>query len=180
MLRSQPNVYIETGATFSECGQYRYALWRVWDKEFPTVMFIGLNPSTADADDDDPTIRRCVRFAKRWGCGRLTMGNLFAFRATDPRELGYGRRGEGLRLGDIVGPLNNGALRVMIGEALHIVAAWGTRGALRSRDREVRAFLPPGHTWTLGLTKGGHPKHPLYVPAVTPRQPFPFSLDPAY
>ena len=73
-----------TGANFSRCRQFRYTLWRRWDKTLPPVMMIGLNPSTADAHRNDPTIRRCIGFAKRWGHGGLVMTNLFAFRATYP------------------------------------------------------------------------------------------------
>jgi hypothetical protein len=75
------------GAEFSDCGTYRYALWRTWNALQPGVLFVGLNPSTADATTDDPTIRRCIGFAKRWGYGGITMANVFAYRATDPREM---------------------------------------------------------------------------------------------
>src|SRR5882724_4976365 len=93
---------IGNGAVLSDCERYRYALWRRW-AERPAVLFVGLNPSTADALQDDPTIRRCIRFAKAWGYGALYMGNLFAFRATDPRAM----KAEA----DAVGPDNDGWLR---------------------------------------------------------------------
>ena len=82
---------IRAGAKISGCGTYRYALWRHWDSDWNgqgdsnSVMFIGLNPSTADATEDDPTLRRCIGFAKSWGFGGLYMLNVFAYRATDPR-----------------------------------------------------------------------------------------------
>jgi len=78
-----------SGAGFSECRAYRYALWRRWDWQgyANQVMFVGLNPSTADETEDDPTIRRCIRFAKDWGCGSLLMLNAYAWRATKPRDL---------------------------------------------------------------------------------------------
>lgn len=75
------------GAHLSACGAYRYALRRTWDPARPAALFVGLNPSTADAERDDPTTRRCVRFARDWGFGGLLVGNLFAYRATRPRDL---------------------------------------------------------------------------------------------
>ena len=78
---------MKKGAHFSTCRRYRYRLWRIWDENKPFVLFICLNPSTADENEDDPTIRRCVRFARDWDYGGMVMVNLFAFRATDPSEL---------------------------------------------------------------------------------------------
>jgi len=78
---------VVSGATFSTDRVYRYALWRVWDAALPSFVVIGLNPSTADETENDPTIRRCIGFAKREGCGGLVMLNLFAVRATDPRVM---------------------------------------------------------------------------------------------
>lgn len=75
------------GAKISECGKYRYQLWRIWDESLPKVLFIMHNPSTADADVDDPTIRRCIAYAKEWGYGGLYVGNLSPYRATDPKDL---------------------------------------------------------------------------------------------
>ena len=79
--------YIRTGAEFSKDRIHRYALYRVWDESKPLIMLIGLNPSTADENKDDPTIKRCVSFAKHWGYGGLIMVNIFAYRATDPRKM---------------------------------------------------------------------------------------------
>ena len=78
---------LESTADFSFCGQYRYTLTRVWSLERGLVLFVGLNPSTADAERDDPTVRRCVGYARRWGFGGVLVANLFAYRATDPRDL---------------------------------------------------------------------------------------------
>ena len=78
---------MRTDAVFSDCRKYRYALWRVWDESKPVAVFIGLNPSTADEVNDDPTVKRCVNFAQEWGYGGLCMANLFAFMATDPEVL---------------------------------------------------------------------------------------------
>lgn len=142
-------------ANLSECGQYRYALGRYWAPG-QWVVLVGLNPSTADAEQDDPTIRRCVTFAKDWGYAGLVMLNLFAFRATKPAGM--------MRAADPVGPENDRWLTMMRGDAgVTTVAAWGTGGAFRGRDAEVRRLLPDLHY--LRLTKDGHPAHPLYLPA---------------
>jgi hypothetical protein len=82
-----PTSDTERAAVLSECGRYRYVLTRTWDHDLAACAFIGLNPSTADAHEDDPTIRRCIRFARDWGHGGLIMLNLFAWRSTDPRGL---------------------------------------------------------------------------------------------
>lgn len=142
-------------AVFSKDEQYRYKLIREWDVSLPSVAFIGLNPSTADESVDDPTIRRCVGFAKAWGYGRLVMLNLFAYRATDPTEL---------RRLDIepVGALNDVFLRALPLHSELIVAAWGAQGTYLGRDVVVRQRLPNLHY--LRLTQGGQPSHPLYLP----------------
>lgn len=141
-------------ATISDCGRYRYILTRFWDDELPIVCFIGLNPSTADAVDDDPTIRRCVNFAKAWGMGGLRMLNLFAWRSTDPR---------GLKTAvDPIGPDNDRHLVGATADASAIVAAWGAGGNYLSRDVEVRRMFA-GRLSHLGLTQAGQPRHPLYL-----------------
>ena len=141
------------GAILSDCARYRYALWRRWS-DAPAVLFIGLNPSTADATQDDPTIRRCLRFAKAWGHGALYMGNLFAFRATDPREL--------MAAADPVGPETDAWLRHLALDSGLIVAAWGAHGDYRGRAAVVAEALPM-HVHCLGRTKDGQPRHPLYL-----------------
>ncbi len=146
------------GAVFSPCRRYRYALYRRW-AEGSQVAWIMLNPSTADEQDDDPTIRRCIGFSKAWGHGGLVVGNLFALRATDPRELyAIGR--------DPVGPENDGHLRRMAAESAVVVAAWGNHGTLHARGEIVQKMI--GGMYSLGLTRSGQPKHPLYVAAATP------------
>jgi len=144
----------ERGAQMSDCGRYRYTLWRRWGPG-RVAMFIGLNPSTADAEIDDPTIRRCVGFARSWGYDGLMMCNLFAWRATKPRDM--------LTVEEPIGPLNNDTLRTACMDAAVVVAAWGVNGRHRGRDWEVRGMLP--HLHYLKLSKGGHPYHPLYLPA---------------
>ena len=154
-----------TGAAeISPCGLYRYTLWRWFGMGDRTVRFIGLNPSTADANQDDPTIRRCADFARRWGFDRLCMVNLFAYRATDPRELpAAAERGV-----DVIGPENDDWLRRTDAAAL-TVAAWGNMGWIHGRDAAVSAGRQLHY---LRLTALGAPGHPLYLPATLAPQPW--------
>ena len=147
-----------------EAMTYRYRLSREWDADLPIVNFIGLNPSTADALRDDPTIRRCIGFARRWGFGKLVMTNLFAYRATDPLAL---CRAEA----DVVGPENAIFLEESAAEASMVIAAWGAvdglfrnsvRFALRQTE-SVRQRLANGELYAIGFTQRGYPRHPLYV-----------------
>jgi len=151
----------ESGAIFSECRKYRYALWRRWD-ERPYVLFIGLNPSTADETVDDPTIRRCKQFAKDWGYGAVYMANLFAYRATKPAEM--------KKASEPVGPENDIWLLELSAGAGLVVAAWGVHGTHAQRDTDVIGLL--GHMHCLGVTKNLDPLHPLYLPKTT--KPFPY------
>lgn len=144
----------ESGAKLSGCRRYRYQLWRVWDEFKPYVNFIGLNPSTADEMIDDPTIRRCVVFAKDWGFGGLYMTNLFAFRATKPADM--------KRAVDAIGPDNDLWLIKTAADAGIIIAAWGKNGAYRDRDRSVIDRLPL--LYCLRTNDDGTPEHPLYLP----------------
>jgi hypothetical protein len=155
--------YLESAATISDCGKYRFDLRRVWDVTTPPVLFVMLNPSTADASEDDPTIRRCVGFAKSWGRGGIVVVNLFALRATDPGELleAYRRRV------DPIGPDNDRHIRAWADRCPIRVAAWGAHPYALGRANYVRTLFSP-HGWNLplchlGLTKGAHPRHPLYV-----------------
>jgi hypothetical protein len=142
-------------AIFSPCGQYRYVLRRSWARHLPTVLFIALNPSTADHRVDDPTIRRCIGFAKSWGFGRLAVGNLFAYRSTDPKRLRIAD--------DPVGPMNDRWLTTLASRAELTVAAWGVHGSLHGRADAVVSRLTGLHH--LGITRHGHPRHPLYLPS---------------
>lgn len=151
---------METGAVLSPCGQYRYCLSRSWLLGEGTVLFIMLNPSTADAETDDPTIRRCIGFARRWGYRQLLVGNLFAWRATNPREL--------RRVSDPVGPENDHHLVEMSVGADAVIAAWGAHGVYRNRSQHVLGLLR--NPESLGLTKQGHPRHPLYLRADAARE----------
>lgn len=148
-------------AVLSACGTYRYRLERTWAANLGTCVFVMLNPSTADASVDDPTIRRCVGFAKAWGYGRLVVGNLYALRATNPKML--------WTVLDPVGPANREHLRRMAAEADLIVCAWGAHGARNGRGRMVRSALLAAaplnvDVMALGHTRAGEPVHPLYQP----------------
>ncbi len=153
--------YESKTAVFSSDRRYRYVLWQWWDKK-PYCMFIGLNPSTADENDDDPTIRRCVNFASDWGYGGLCMVNLFALRATDPNEM--------MKRSEPVGPENDRLLLELSEQAGIVIAAWGTRGAFQNRDNAVYTLIK--NLKCFGLTQGGHPRHPLYLPKNTKLIPF--------
>lgn len=140
-------------AKISHDGKYRYSLVREWDKERPKVLFIGLNPSTADEKLDDPTIRRCINFAKRWGYGGILVGNLFAIRSTEP---GLIRKDP-----DPVGPKNDASLLEMVKDAKLVVGAWGNHGAYLDRSAYVRRLIPDMKC--LARNKTGEPTHPLYI-----------------
>ncbi|MGV2886049.1 DUF1643 domain-containing protein [Paenibacillus taichungensis] len=145
------------GAIIDASGQYRYSLWRIWDSNLPGVLFIMLNPSTADATIDDPTIRRCIGFAKSWGYGSLEVVNLFAYRATNPDEL--------KNCIDPVGSENDEYILKALKQAKKVITAWGTKGAFFNRNQAVMEILKPYHPHCLDTSKGGHPKHPLYISA---------------
>ena len=127
-------------------------------------MFVGLNPSTADEVENDPTIRRCVNYSKRWGYGSLCMVNLFAFRATKPQVM--------KKHASPVGKENDRWLAELANGAEVVVAAWGANGTHMKRDQAVMRLLA-GKLLCLGKTKDGHPRHPLYVKADGIPYPFP-------
>lgn len=146
-------------AYFSPCGEYRYLLTReLGCGGGTTCNFVMLNPSTADAQTDDNTLRRCISFARTWGHSRLVVTNLFAYRSTSPAVL----RG----LEDPSGPENDRVLAEQAAAADLVVCAWGTTGALRGRGAAVRSMLERAgaRPHALRLTKDGHPEHPLYLP----------------
>lgn len=149
-------------AYISDDGLYRYNLVREWDENLPAMLFIMLNPSTADAVDDDPTIRRCIGFAERENCGMIEVVNLFAWRATNPKELKTAP--------DPIGPENDDIIAEAAADAAHIVCAWGTHGVLNKRNKDILWKLQFGEysAMCLGTTKAGHPKHPLYIPKDQP------------
>lgn len=154
---------LKKAAIISKCGAYRYVLLRGWDLSKPTVVFVCLNPSTADAQNDDPTLRRCIGFARDWNFGQVAIVNLFAYRATNPKAL--------LEVDDPVGPDNDYWLDKMAEGKKLFVAAWGNKGMLLNRDMFVEPLLP--NMQCLGITKTGQPRHPLYIRADTKLQPYP-------
>lgn len=121
-----------TGAVFSPCRKYRYTLWRIWNKDLPSCLFVGLNPSTADETENDHTIRRCIGFTRDWGYGGLYMANLFAFRATDPAEMKASP--------DPIDPENDTWLKKLSKHTEITICAWGVHGAFMDRDKEVLCF----------------------------------------
>lgn len=161
-------------AIISPCGRYRYRLSRALGDIGPTMAFIMVNPSTADAAQDDPTIRKCIGFAQRHGCGEIIVGNLFAYRATEVTAL--------RKASDPIGPENDRHLSEIMWDADEIVVAWGKSGKvperLRSRWKDVVRIFDARHPLTgerrplplrcLGTCADGHPKHPLMVSYETP------------
>lgn len=146
-------------------GYYRYSLWRTWDRSRGSCLFVMLNPSKADAHHNDPTIEKCIGYAKNWGYGQLLVGNLFAFRATDKYVM--------MRQVDPVGPQNDGALRELASRADLTVVAWGTDGGHLGRDQEVLRLLRPlTAIQCLSFNRNGTPTHPLMLARDLPYQPF--------
>ena len=148
-------------ADFSSCRKYRYTLWRQWNKEKPYALFVCLNPSTADANYDDPTVRRCIRYADSWGYGGMYMANIFAFRATNPKDM--------KKAFCPVGHYNDNNLYWLSQGAGITVCGWGNHGSYLGRDKEVLLLLKDPHC--LGTTESGQPRHPLYLKkTLTPRR----------
>lgn len=144
-------------AIYSDCERYRYSLTRVWDQKAHVVHFVMLNPSTATEVQNDPTVERCERRARALGYGGFRVTNIFAWRDTDPKKMRAAR--------DPVGPANDAAILEACEWANVTVAAWGTHGEHLARGERVKSILqtmdiPVFH---LGLSKAGHPKHPLYI-----------------
>lgn len=154
-------------ARLSPCGNYRYELGRAWG-EGPQVLWVMVNPSTADADVDDATIRRCIGFSRGWGFGSLAVVNLFAYRSTDPKALKT-------VTDPIGGPTNVDAILNQMDCARLVVAAWGSNAANAKRpllpiDALAHAARVPLRC--LGRSKSGAPNHPLYLAANTPLEPY--------
>ncbi len=142
-----------SGAEFSPDRIHRYSLWRIWNEEKEYAAFVGLNPSTADEYKNDPTVRRCINYAKDWGYGGFYMLNIFGFRSTDPKNL--------YKADDPVGPDNDHHIQKISSGAGITIAAWGNHGAFLDRGRETVKLLTEPHC--LKLTKAGCPGHPLYL-----------------
>ena len=158
ITRSHTDADATSTAVYSDCGLYRYSLTRIWDSTAPRVMFVMLNPSTADERQNDPTVERCEQRARRLGYGAFRVTNIFAFRATDPRRMKAAPAPEG--------PANANVLRTGAAWADHIIAAWGVHGAHLNRGPATAQMLAATGVplFHLGLSKAGHPRHPLYLP----------------
>lgn len=155
-------------AIISDCGRYRYKLTRRLGDSPTSCLFIMLNPSTADAAQDDPTIRRCMGYARDWGCGELVVVNLFAFRATSPKDM--------MAADDPIGPENHHYVMAAADHVVRqnlgfepdgkVICAWGTHGAHMQQGETVRGWLEADSISPMCLraTQQGHPSHPLYLP----------------
>lgn len=153
-------------AVYSDCQLFRYRLTRQWQEGGRKALFIMLNPSTATEVQNDPTVERCERRARALGFGAFTVTNIFAYRATDPRQM----RAQP----DPVGPQNDQAIGDALAWADQIICGWGSHGAFLGRGVQVGALLratgkPLFH---LGLTQAGQPKHPLYIGYAVQPQPW--------
>jgi hypothetical protein len=166
-----PGAVMERTAKLSDCGTYRYSLGRRWNEPMPERLpvldlWVMLNPSTADAEIDDPTIRRCIAFSRSWGADGLRVVNLFALRSTDPAALN--------RHPDPIGPRNDATLKLLAQATRElggrIVCAWGAHPMAAVRGRMVLPLL--GDAMCLGTTKAGAPRHPLYVRGDTALTPW--------
>ena len=162
-----PGVEVQRAASISTCGRYRYTLHRWWG-DGPRATFVMLNPSTADSEQDDPTIRRCVGFARRWGYDGIRVVNLYAYRATKPADLWKADNPVGWPRNDDV--LEECGRLAACGDTL--IAAWGAH-AKPSRIECVLAFSGWDRLQALGTTKSGAPRHPLYVAGDTEPEPWP-------
>ena len=143
------------GAIFSYCKKYRYVLWRIWDKSKPYVMFIGLNPSTANETSDDPTIRRVKKFAFDWGYGGIYMMNLFAFVTPYPEKLEVCE--------DPIGE-NDKWLNIIAVKCDKIIFAWGS---FKEAQKRAKQIMERFSGYALIINNDGSPRHPLYVNANT-------------
>lgn len=147
------------GAIFDVTKQYRYSLWRIWDESKPKITYIMLNGSTADAENDDPTLRRCIGYAKAWGYGSLEIVNLFGYWTPLPSEL--------KKSYDPVGPENDIYITKSVKDAEKVLVAWGSHGKFKRQNKHVLDLLEELciEPFCLGVSKDGNPKHPLYLKA---------------
>lgn len=155
---------MEKKAIISKDKIYRYKLSRTWDSTKPTILFIGLNPSIADENVDDPTITRCINFAKDWGYGTLLMANLFAFRSTYPKDI--------YLIDNPIGKDNDHYLLECVTQSDLIVACWGNNGTYMNREKVITELVP--NLYCLQKNKNGTPHHPLRLPRNIDPVPFNF------
>lgn len=155
---------MEKKAIISKDKIYRYKLSHTWDSTKPTILFIGLNSSIADENVDDPTITRCINFAKDWGYGTLLMANLFAFRSTYPKDI--------YLIDDPIGKDNDHYLLECVTQSDLIVACWGNNGTYMNREKVITELVP--NLYCLQKNKNGTPHHPLRLPRNIHPLPFNF------
>ncbi len=159
--------FMKKTAAISADSLYRYALSRIWDEEKGLVTFVALNPSTADADEDDPTIRRLVNFTKSWGYGGFHVVNLFAYRATNPKQL--------KKVDDPIGSENNNWIKQLVSKSRLNVVCWGNGQGLKfdGRDKEILNLIKNPHC--ISVTNQGNPGHPGRLPEGL--KPKPYSIS---
>jgi hypothetical protein len=157
LTRQHSDLLRQSCAVYSDCETYRYSLRREWQGGAGTVSFVMLNPSTATEVQNDPTVERCERRARAMGFSAFQVVNIFAFRATDPKDM--------RRAPDPIGPENNSAILAAAAWADRVICAWGTHGAFMARGEQVESLLRgAGHQlFHLGLSQSKAPKHPLYI-----------------
>jgi hypothetical protein len=162
-MTQEQNIFEDNGAEFSECGKYRYSLWRIWDKEKPLVMFIGLNPSTAGVSDNDPTIRCVIKFAKQWGYGGFYMMNCWAYISSNPDDL------RDHRWNELVCDWNDNMLTIKKSVCKDVDFAWGKFPIIKEtgRERELKEMFP--NAFCIGQ-KNGSPFHPLWAGVYAPKE----------
>jgi hypothetical protein len=153
---------IESDARFSDCERYRYLLRRVWDRNKPRVLIVMLNPSTANARTDDPTVLACIRQCRALGYGSFEIVNLFALKSTDPRALKSAP--------DPVGPQNDDVIEAAVHRCDLVICAWGAHPFAGPRARHVTGMLRRHRAalFCFGITKGNAPRHPLYTASGSP------------
>jgi hypothetical protein len=144
---------MKKGAHISIDKKYRYSLYRIWNDELPKVAFICLNPSIADDKIDDPTINRCIEFAKSWGYGGFYMLNLFAFRATNPSEL--------TKVNDPIGMDNQNVILETITKVDKVICAWGNEGILLNQNKKILSIIE--NPYCIKINSSGEPSHPLFL-----------------
>lgn len=160
------DLFLERDAVISDCGKYRYLLRRTWDHTKPRCLYVMLNPSTADAEIDDATIRSCIRLAKGMGYGSFEVVNIFGLRATDPAELA--------KADDPLGPMNERVVAAAIGRCDIVICAWGAHPMATRKSGFLMGYIlthKPA-AYCLGKTKAGAPKHPLYIKSGTTLEVF--------
>jgi len=148
------------GAILSKSGKYRYQLWRIWNPDKPLCLFIGLNPSTADSFDDDPTVKRLIYFAKKYGYGGFYIGNLYALRTSKPSVLFKSKKK--------IGKYNDEHLLEMYIKTKHIIIMWGSKKGIEKRvEAFFHMFKSTFLFYCFGHCKDGNPTHPLFLPKNT-------------